>query len=183
MIGLGEIMRQVNSESLGVPVVLAATRSVPDMVYPYRVGLIGGALGGLAMIGVAAIYGFASGYGAWLPVNLIGATLVRHLQTASFEQLLQFDGTALVVGLALHAVLSIGLGLLFALLLPTMPGSPIVWSIVVGPMLWTLASVLILPMINPVMARYVDHTSFLIAHVVYSVVLGVQIARTPKIYA
>ncbi len=177
-------MHPVESEAVDLPTVPSvAPRAVPDMVYPYRVGLVGGLWGGLAMVGVAALYGFSSGYGPWLPVNLIGATLVRSLQAASLDRLMQFDAAALIAGLALHAALSIGLGLLFALLLPTMPGSPIAWSIVVGPLLWTLVSVLILPMINPVMAQHVDHTSFLIAHVVYSLVLGWQIARTPKVRA
>src|SRR5512136_2915584 len=79
--------------------------------------------------------------------------------------------------------LSIALGLIFALLLPTLPGSPLFWAIIIGPLLWGLASVLILPLLNPVMAQDVDHLSFFVAHVVYSLVLGWWIARTPKVHA
>jgi hypothetical protein len=157
--------------------------SVPAWVYPYRAGLIGGAWGGLAMIVVAVIYGVSSGRGIWLPVNLIGATLVRDLQSATLDQLSGFNAVALIVGLTLHMVLAVGIGLLFALLLPTLPGSPLLWAIVVGPLLWALASVLILPLLNPVMAEYVNHTSFFVAHVVYSLILGWWVARTPKIRA
>ena len=157
--------------------------SVPAWVYPYRAGITGGALGGVAMIVVALIYGIASGQGVWLPVNLIGATIVRNLQIASPEQLASFNLVALIVGLTLHMGLSIGLGLIFALLLPTFPGSPLLWAIIIGPLLWALASVLILPLLNPVMAQYVDHLSFFVAHVVYSIVLGLWIARTPKVRA
>ena len=157
--------------------------SVPAWVYPYRAGIIGGAWGGVAMIVVAIIYGVTSGHGLWLPVNLIGATIVRSLQSAPLEQLSAFNPVVLIVGLTLHMALSIGLGLIFALLLPTFPGSPLLWAIIIGPLLWALASVLILPLLNPVMARNVDHLSFFVAHVVYSVVLGLWIARTPKIHA
>jgi hypothetical protein len=157
--------------------------AVPEWVYPYRAGVVGGALGGLAMIGVAGLYGLLTGVGLWLPVNLIGATLVRSLQDIPLERLAQFNLEALVIGLILHAFLSITLGLIFAALLPTLPGSPVVWSIVIGPLLWTIASVMILPMINPAMAQHVDHFSFFVAHAVYSVVLGLQIARTPKVRA
>ena len=157
--------------------------TVPAWVYPYRAGIVGGAWGGLAMIAVAVIYGISSGQGVWLPVNLIGATLVRDLQIAPLEQLAAFRVDALMVGLTLHMALSIGLGLIFALLLPTLPGSPLFWAIIIGPLLWALASVLILPLLNPVMAQSVDHLSFFIAHVVYSLVLGWWIARTPKVHA
>ena len=157
-------------------------RSVPAMVYPYKAGLIGGALAGVAMVAVAVIYGFLSG-SVWLPVNLIGAAVVRDLQGASLETLSQFDFAALIAGLTLHAILSVGLGFVFALLLPTMPGPPIVWSLTVGPLLWAVASLITLPLINPVMEQYVDRPSFLVALLVYGVVLGWWFARTPKIPA
>jgi hypothetical protein len=161
----------------------AAYRSVPEMVYPYRAGLIGGAFGGLAMVAVAIIYGVTSGHGIWPPVNLIGATLIRDLQSASIDQLSRFNANACVAGLALHTLLAVGLGFLFALLMPTFPGSPIIWSLIVGPLLWSIASLLTLPSLNPVMNSYVDRWSFFVAHGVYALVLGVWIARTPKVRA
>jgi hypothetical protein len=151
-------------------------------VYPYRVGLTGGALGGAAMVVVALAYGIVNG-NVWLPVNLIGATLVRDLQTAPIETLSQFNLPAFLAGLLLHGLISVGLGWVFAVLLPTMPGPPLVWSLTVGPLLWGLASLIILPVINPVMEQLVDRPSFFVAHLVYGLVLGWWIARTPKIRA
>lgn len=159
-----------------------AEPSVPEWVYPYKVGLGGGALGGLAMVAVALAYGLWSGQGIWLPVNLIGATIVRDLQTATIETLSQFNLAALIAGLVLHAILSIGLGFVFAVLLPTMPGPPIMWSLTVGPLLWSIASLLILPAINPVMAQNVEVSSFFIAHLVYGLVIGWYVTRQPKIH-
>jgi hypothetical protein len=160
-----------------------ASLAVPVMFYPYSAGMVGGLFGGAAMTLVALIYGFASGYGPWLPVNLIGATFVRQLQSLPLQQLIYFNADALVAGLALHMVLAVGLGWLFSLLLPTLPGSPLIWSLTIGPGLWMIASWLILPMINPLMARYVDHPSFFVAHLVYGLVLGSWIRHTPKIRA
>jgi len=157
--------------------------SVPAWVYPYKVGVTGGALGGLVMVAVAIMYGIFSGRGVWLPVNLIGATLVRDLQGASIETLSQFSSAALVAGLLLHAAISVGLGFVFAVLLPTMPGPPMIWSLTVGPLLWSIASLLVLPALNPVMAEHVEEGSFFVAHVVYGIVLGWWIPRTPKIHA
>ena len=154
--------------------------SVPATVYPYTAGLIGGAFGGMAMVVVALVYGLING-SVWLPVNLIGAALVRDLQGASLGTLSQFNFAALMAGLALHTVLSVGLGLIFALLLPTMPGPPIVWSLTVGPLLWGLAGLITLPIIDPVMEQYVDKPSFFVAHLVYGLVLGWWVSRTPRI--
>jgi hypothetical protein len=176
----GEIMTQVEPDSSTVP---APQLSWPAMVYPYRAGVIGGALGGLLMIVVAVLYGLSSGHGIWLPVNLIGATLIRDLQTATFEQLTQFNASAFITGLVLHGALAIGLGFIFALLLPTFPGRPLLWAIIIGTLLWALVSVLILPLVNPVMHQYVDWPSFFVAHFLYGGILGWWIGRTPKVKA
>ena len=157
-------------------------RAVPALVYPYTAGLVGGALGGLAMVAVALIYGVLTGR-LWLPVNLIGATLIRDLQNAPLAALEQFNAGALFAGMLLHAAISVGLGFVFALLLPALPGPPIVWSLTVGTLLWGLASLITLPLLNPAMNKYVDVASFFGAHLVYGVVLGWWVARTPKIRA
>jgi len=174
-------MSQVKPDSQPVEVE-HAERSVPEWVYPYRAGVIGGALGGLAMVAVALAYGIWSGYGVWLPVNLIGATVVRDLQGASIETLSQFNLAALIAGLVLHFTLAVGLGFVFALLLPTLPGPPIIWSLTVGPLLWSIASLLALPIINPIMAQNVEVSSFFIAHLAYGLVLGTYVSRQPKIH-
>ena len=174
-------MSQAEPESPRIAPHAEARHSVPAMVYPYSAGLVGGAFGGLAMVVVALIYGVLSGHGVWLEVNLVGATLVRDLQGASLETLSQFNAAALVAGLLLHSTLSVGVGFLFVVLLPTLPGPPIIWTLTVGSLLWVLASLLILPVLNPTMVEYVDVPSFLAAHLVYGIVLGVWISHTPKV--
>jgi hypothetical protein len=98
------------------------------------------------------------------------------------EELAQFNLAGLIAGLVLHGLLSVGLGFVFALLLPTMPGPPLIWSVTVGPLLWVLASVLAMPMVNPVMAAHVEVSSFFVAHLVYGLVLGWYVTRRPKIH-
>jgi len=178
-------MSQVKPESSGAVSGTATERaehSVPEWVYPYKAGVIGGAFGGLAMVLVAALYGFWSGRGIWLPVNLIGATFVRDLQGASLETLAVFNLAALIVGMVLHGILSVGLGFVFSLLLPTMPGPPLIWALTVGPLLWVIATWLALPIINPVMADKLEWSSFFLAHLAYGLVMGGYVARQPKIH-
>src|SRR5437870_5689465 len=141
-------------------------------VYSLENGAIAGALGGLAMVAVAIIYGLVSGNGIWYPVNLIAAVVIRQWQSAPATQFMQFDPLGLVAGITIHLVLSVTIGLLFTLLLPTLPGHPLVWAFLVGPLLWFGALLGVLPLINPVMVRYLDMPSFFAAHVVYSLVAG-----------
>jgi hypothetical protein len=156
---------------------------IPALVYPYSAGVYGGLLGGLAMIPVALLYGVLSGRGIWYPVNLIAATLIRSWQQASPDQVAQFSVEGLAVGLAIHILMSVGLGLLFAILLPTLPGQPLIWAFLVGPILWSAAVFAGLPLLNPMMARYIDLPSFATANILYSLILGTWVARTPKIPA
>ncbi len=154
----------------------------PEWVYPYPAGAVGGFLGGVAVAVVGGGYGLISGIGPWLPVNVVAATLMRGMQEYSPEALRQFDLLALIVGLLIHMAMSVGLGVMFSFILPALPGRPLYWGPVIGPLLWVGASVAALPILNPVMAREVEWVSFAIANVAYGVVLGWWIDRTPMIH-
>lgn len=158
-----------------------AVQRIPTHVYPYAAGLSGGLLGGLAMVGVALAYGLLSGRGVWFPVNLIAATLLRGMQTTPLEGLMTFSLAGLVVGLFIHLAMCMGLGLVFATLLPTLPGSPVLWAFIIGPILWAGAIFAGLPLVDPVMAQHVDWLSFAVANIAYSLVLGLWVRRSPKI--
>ncbi len=160
-----------------------ATIRVPATVYPYSAGVYGGLLGGLAMIPVAVLYGLMSGHGIWYPLNLIAATLIRSWQQSSPQTLTDFNPAGLAVGLAIHVLMSLSLGLLFAVLLPTLPGRPLFWAFLVGPILWFGAVYAGLPLLNPIMARQIDLPSFAIANILYSLCLGYWVDRTPRVPA
>jgi hypothetical protein len=154
--------------------------SWPARVYPYELGVVGGVLGGLGMVLVALIYGLVSGRGIWLPINLIGATVVRDLQQASPEQLMQFHAAAAGVGLMIHLALAALVGWLFVMLLPTLPGNTLVWAVVIGPLLWALAFV-IMPLVNPVMGRNIEPISFALAHIFYGLIMGIWVSRHDQV--
>src|SRR6185436_16222779 len=84
----------------------------PQWAYPYRAGIIGGLLGGIAIAAAGVLYGLISGIGPWLPINLVAATVLRDMQSQSMEVLKQFNLTALIVGAVIHLLMSIGLGLI-----------------------------------------------------------------------
>lgn len=156
---------------------------VPAEMYPYSAGVIGGVLGGLAMAVVALLTGLLIGQGPWYPLNLVAATVIRSLQVAPPETLAQFSPGAFAVGFVLHMILSTSIGLLFALVLPTLPGRPWIWSLVIGPALWFSAQFIVLPVANPMMSASVWLPSFFVAHLVYGLVLGGWINRVGKVSA
>jgi hypothetical protein len=154
----------------------------PEWVYPYPAGVSGGLLGGAAIALVGLTYGLISGTGPWLPINLVAATVLRDLQAQSLATLQQFNLLALVVGLMIHVIMSISLGEMFSFILPALPGRPLYWGPVIGPLLWIGASVAALPILNPVMALNVEPISFTLANLLYGLVLGWWIDRTPMIH-
>ena len=155
----------------------------PEWVYPYPAGIIGGLLGAAAVALVGIGYCLITPtVGIWLPVNVVAATLLRDLQAQSTQVLSQFNFLALVVGLAIHVTISIGLGEVFSFILPALPGRPLYWGPVIGPLLWVGATFAVLPILNPRMAADVEWVSFGLANVLYGLILGWWIDRTPLVH-
>jgi uncharacterized membrane protein YagU involved in acid resistance len=153
----------------------------PNEIYPYHAGLTGGIIGGVAMVIVGVIAGLAIGRGPWYPANLLAAAAIRDFQTMSPEQLSAFNLSGLFVAVTLHFSVSIGIGLLFAVLLPAFPGHPLIWSLIMGGILWIFADIVLLLPLNPIMARQVNVPSFIIAHLVYTILLGLWVNRYEKV--
>lgn len=155
--------------------------AVPQYVYPYRSGVVGGLLGGAAMALVAIVAAPLIDHSIWFPLNVAAAAWLPKLQGASMGTLEQFMLDAFVVGLITHVAMSILFGLAFALLLPTLPGPPLAWSVVIGALMWAVALFLALPILNPVMEEYVEPVSFVVGNVSYTLTLGWWITRSEKV--
>ena len=153
----------------------------PDKIYPHHAGIIGGIIGGIAMAVIGIIAGIVIGRGPWYPVNLLAAAALRNFQDMSPEQLSAFSLSGLFVGIILHFTVSIGIGLLFAVLLPAFSGHPLIWSLIMGGILWVFADIVLLLPLNPVMARLVNVPSFIIAHLAYTIILGLWVNRYEKV--
>lgn len=160
---------------------------VPEKVHPYSAGARGGVVGGIVMVLPALLYGLVSGHGIWFPVNLLTGMVLNlpRLENGQFDiaTLEQFHLGWLVLGLLIHAVMSIGLGLLNGVLLPMMPGHPLLWSGLIAPLLWSGAIHGFMGVINPAMAAVVDWPSFVASQVVYGVAVGLVVVRSEKVHA
>ncbi len=115
---------------------------LPVKVHPVSAGVKGGIVGGLVMPLPAMAYGLLSGHGIWWPVNLLAGMMLPGIGSMSDDELAQFHLTLFVLGLVIHAVVSLILGLIYGVLMPTLPNlrKPLAWGALLMPLLWTAVS-------------------------------------------
>ena len=99
----------------------------------------------------------------------------------TLTQLEQFSWAALLVGTVIHGIASLIVGLLFGLLLPAMPGGPLVWGGLVGPLLWSGLVYAFMSVLNPVMNRMVDWPWFIASQFAFGLAAGLVVFYTEKV--
>jgi hypothetical protein len=154
---------------------------LPTHVFPLNAGLEAGVVGGLIMAAIAELYGLLAHGSPWYVVNLLAAAGLPSLATASTEQLVRFDAWGLGIGTLLHLVLSLLMGLLYAVMLPMLPRHPVVFGGVVAPLLWTGLVWAGLGVINPALAARIDWAWFVVSQIGFGVAAGLVISRREKI--
>ena len=110
---------------------------LPLEVYPYSAGIRGGLVGGAAMALLAVLYGLIGHKSIWYPINLLAAAGSAKLSAMSYQQLLAFSGTGLVLASVIHIAASALVGLLYSVLLPIFPRRPILVGGIIAPLLWS----------------------------------------------
>ncbi len=160
---------------------------LPERVHPYSAGAKGGLAGGFAMIVPALLYGIISHHSPWYPVNLLAGMVLPlprmpdgSLDVAALDQ---FRLSWIFIAIMIHATMSVGLGLLYGVLLPMLPGWPMLWGGIVAPLLWTGAIYGFMRVLNPALSNAVDWPSFVIAQFVYGIAVGWVVVRSEKVYS
>jgi hypothetical protein len=154
---------------------------VPAAVRPYSAGIRAGLAGAMAMAAVAVVFGVVVKGSPWYPINLLAAVGLPSLATADLPELRAFNALALVLGAAVHVVLSALVGLLYAVILPTLPRVPVVWAGVVAPALWTALVWSVLGLVNPVLNERIEWIWFVASQVAFGLVTGWVIARAEPV--
>jgi hypothetical protein len=156
--------------------------SVPEEYHPYSAGFIGGIFGGIAMAVVASAYGIIFQQSIWYPINLLAAAAMPSLANADVTQLRLFNGAGLVVALISHGVISLLVGLLYAVLLPMLPSRfSAFWGSFLAPLLWTGLISATLRLINPALNTRIDWIWFIASQVAYGMVTGYVVAHTKTV--
>jgi hypothetical protein len=151
---------------------------LPEDVHPISAGVKGGIVGGAAILLPALVYGLVSGHGIWYPVNLLAGMVLPGIGSGTLAEtvtdLEQFHFSYLVLGILIHVVMSVILGLMYGVLLPTLPPIPrgVAWSALFMPTLWTGASYVLLGVVNPVLRDGLSWPWFILSQFVFGVVLA-----------
>lgn len=159
---------------------------LPEKVHPISAGLKGGLVGGLLMPIPAFAYGILSGHGIWFPINLLSGMVLPGVEEMNTDALEKFHLSLLLMGIVIHAVISAVIGLMYGVLLPTVPqsrGGAIVFGGLVMPALWTGLSYGLMGVLNSKLQENVHWPSFIAAQFVFGVAAALVVIRSEKIAA
>lgn len=150
---------------------------VPSKVHPLSAGVKGGLWGGLVMPVPALLYGVISSHGMWYPVNLLAGIVLPNLGSLTQRELEQFNFSYLLVALILHFAMVLVIGLVYGVLLPTLPEIPkaIAWGGFLMPLLWTGLSFSLMGIVNPVLQDGVSWPWFIFSQFLFGITAAMVI--------
>src|SRR5207247_2408429 len=96
-------------------------------------------------------YGLIVQGSLWYSINLLAAVALPGLTHATLADLRAFNLHALVIGTIVHGLVSVFAGLLYAVILPMLPGRHMLWGGVVAPLLWTGLVWAVIDIVNPLL--------------------------------
>jgi hypothetical protein len=163
-----------------MPAVVLGAKRLPAVLG----GVVGGLVGGAAMAVPAVLWAVASRHGFWYPINLVAGIVLPGPGNVDVADLGSFHPEWFAAAAAIHAVLSMGFGVLFALVsprLPPIPG-PVAWGGLVLPLIWTAVSYGLMGVVNPVLQERVDWPWFVVSQFVFGVTAAVVVLRSGTIH-
>jgi hypothetical protein len=154
---------------------------LPVEVQPYSAGVLGGAVGAVAMAAVALAYGLIAQGSLWYPINLLAAAAMPEMAAAELETLRAFSFWALVLGTLAHGTLSVLAGLLYAVILPMLPRRHMLWGGLVAPLLWTGLVWAMIGVVNPALQARINWGWFVASQIAFGLAAGFVVARAEPI--
>jgi hypothetical protein len=157
---------------------------LPQEIHPTSAGLKGGLVGGAVMPVPALLWGLLSGHGPWYPINLLAGMVLPGVGRMSVPELEQFHASLLVLALIIHVAMSAVLGLIYGVLLPTLPAvpRPIAWGGLLMPILWTGASYVALRVVSPLLLGEVSWPWFLVSQLVYGITMPAVVLGAKRLH-
>jgi hypothetical protein len=155
---------------------------LPREIHPISAGIKGGIVGGLVMPLPALLYSLLTGHAIWYPVNLLAGIVLSDVGSMSDAQLEQYNPVLLATGAVIHAVMAVIIGLIYGVLLPTLPAlpRPVAWGGLLMPLLWTALSFAGMRLVNPVLHQGVSWPWFIISQFIFGVVAAVVFVRATR---
>lgn len=145
---------------------------LPVETFSIWAGVKGGIVGGIAMIGPAAIFGLVSQHSVWYAVNLLAAGGFINWANESDAFLAQFHLNGLLAATGIHALASVLIGLLYGAMLPMFPRKPILTAGFIAPFLWTGILYSALGIISPILNARINWLWFVLSQIAFGLVCG-----------
>src|SRR5258708_36601673 len=102
------------------------------------------------------------------------------MANATIEELRQFNATAFMAGLAMHAIVSPLVGMLYAVLLPMFPRRFGIWRGLITPVIWSALIGATLELISPAMNARLDWKGVVASQVEVGLAAADAVARTAR---
>jgi hypothetical protein len=154
----------------------------PIHVHRISSGVFGGLAGGAAMGILAMLYGLVAQHSIWYPINLLAAAALPSMASADVQTLNQFNALSFFVAVVSHGLLSIGIGMLYTVVLPMLPARfEWFWGGIMIPIIWTALLYPMFDIVNPALAARVDWPWFIICQVSFGVVGGYVVFKSAKV--
>jgi hypothetical protein len=154
---------------------------VPEEIHPYSAGLWGGLAGGAVMAALACIYGLVAQHSIWYPINLLSGVVIPDLGNESIEYLRKFHALAFAAAFVGHGIISILVGVLYAVMLPMFPKYAPFWAGILMPVIWSVLVATTLDILNPAMNSRISWPWFVVCQLGFGLVGGYIIARSTHI--
>jgi hypothetical protein len=154
----------------------------PVQVHRYSSGIFGGLAGGAAMAVLAMLYGLLFQHSIWYPINLLAAAALPSMAEANVQTLDQFNALSFFIAVLSHGLLSIGVGMLYTVILPMLPARfEWFWGGIMVPIIWTALLFPMFDIVNPALAARVDWVWFIICQISFGVVGGYVVFKSAKV--
>ena len=154
---------------------------LPAAIHPYRSGVRGGLVGGVAMAIVAVAWGLLREQSVWLPINLLAGVFVPSVDAADAVALKAFQPGLFAIACGIHLVACVFVGLLYTVSLPMMPSRPLLLGGVLGPVLWTGMLYATIGIVNPALERWVSWPWFFVSQAAFGFTCGMVVSRSRRI--
>lgn len=154
---------------------------IPERIHPYSSGIWGGLAGGAAMAAIACLYGLIAQHSLWYPINLLAGVVIPGMGDQTVEQLRQFQTLPFFAALVGHGIISILVGIVYAVILPMFPKYAPFWAGILMPLFWSGLVATTLNVINPVMNERISWPWFVVAQLGFGLVGGYFIAKSTSI--
>jgi hypothetical protein len=130
---------------------------------------------------LACAYGVLKVGSIWYPINLLAASFYAQSLKLGGSQLNAFHTDSFAIALALHALISTAVGLLYGAMLPMFAHRPILLGGLIGPVLWSGLQYSLLSLLNPMLESYIDWLWFIASQVAFGIVAGLVVVRQPRV--